>query len=397
MVGDNIEALKRKEILRSEIDANKLEDLMTTKFATIDPEMALSDVVAKMKKEKLHEIPVVNGKKLLGVVSFSTLIRKKSVVMGQKAKHVMEIPPQVKASAAITEVAETFISTSYRNLPITKGSQLIGVISRKDVVKLILDIKEIRNIKVQDMMSTNIKAVEEKAKIKDAMELMSKLDIRTIPVVDKSFKLTGIIGIRDIIDYSWGGSGTKSIKKGAYAPENNPVEITVSSLMHDDPVTIEPGDTLGDAVKLMIKKSISTLPVVEKEELKGIITKYDVLEMIASVRIRDMVYMQISGLEEEDRLSLDVMEREIQNGLQKVAKITHPLMFSMHVHKYNNDGNTAKYSLNARLHTEYATYTATAVDWNLMKATVDLMDKLERNVTETKKERVEKKRRGSAK
>ncbi len=97
MVGDNIEALKRKEILRSEIDANKLEDLMTTKFATIDPEMALSDVVAKMKKEKLHEIPVVDGKKLSGVVSFSTLIRKKSVVMGQKAKHVMEIPPKVKA------------------------------------------------------------------------------------------------------------------------------------------------------------------------------------------------------------------------------------------------------------------------------------------------------------
>ncbi len=152
---------------------------------------------------------------------------------------------------------------------------------------------------------------------------------------------------------------------------------------------------MGDAVKLMVKKNISTLPVVEKDVLKGVITKYDVLEMIASVRIRDMVYMQISGLEEEDRLSLDVMEREIQNGLQKVAKITRPLMFSMHVHKYNNEGNTAKYSLNARLHTEYSTYTATAVDWNLMKATVDLMDKLEKDVTETKKVRVEKKRRGS--
>lgn len=395
MVGDNIEALKRKEILRSEIDANKLEDLMTTKFVTIDPEMALSDVVAKMKKEKLHEIPVVDGKKLSGVVSFSTLIRKKSVVMGQKAKHVMEIPPKVKESTPVTEVAEIFISTSYRNLPITKGPNIVGVVSRKDVVKLILDIKEIRNVQVKDIMSTEIKAVQEKSKIKEAMELMSKLDIRTIPVVDTDFRLTGIIGIRDIIDYSWGGSGTKSIKKGAYVPENNPVEITVSSLMHDSPITIGPSDTLGDSVKLMVKKNISTLPVVENDVLKGVITKYDVLEMIASVRIRDMVYMQISGLEEEDRLSLDVMEREIQNGLQKVAKITRPLMFSMHVHKYNNEGNTAKYSLNARLHTEYSTYTATAVDWNLMKATVDLMDKLEKDVTETKKVRVEKKRRGS--
>jgi CBS domain-containing protein len=246
----------------------------------------------------------------------------------------MEIPPKVKESTPVTEVAEIFISTSYRNLPITKGPNIVGVVSRKDVVKLILDIKEIRNVQVKDIMSTEIKAVQEKSKIKEAMELMSKLDIRTIPVVDTDFRLTGIIGIRDIIDYSWGGSGTKSIKKGAYVPENNPVEITVSSLMHDSPITIGPSDTLGDSVKLMVRKNISTLPVVENDVLKGVITKYDVLEMIASVRIRDMVYMQISGLEEEDRLSLYVMEREIQNGLQKVAKITRPLMFSMHVHKY---------------------------------------------------------------
>ncbi len=396
MVGDNIEALKRKEILRSEIDANKLEDLMTTKFATIDPEMALSDVVAKMKKEKLHEIPVVDGKKLSGRCELQHADPEEERGHGSEGEACHGDPAQGEGSRHPSPRWPRYSSPpATETCPSPRDPSIVGVVSRKDVVKLILDIKEIRNVQVQGHHVHRDQGVQEKSKIKEAMELMSKLDIRTIPVVDTDFRSTGIIGIRDIIDYSWGGSGTKSIKKGAYVPENNPVEITVSSLMHDSPITIGPSDTLGDAVKLMVKKNISTLPVVENDVLKGVITKYDVLEMIASVRIRDMVYMQISGLEEEDRLSLDVMEREIQNGLQKVAKITRPLMFSMHVHKYNNEGNTAKYSLNARLHTEYSTYTATAVDWNLMKATVDLMDKLEKDVTETKKVRVEKKRRGS--
>lgn len=395
MVGDNIEALRRREMLRSEIDANKLEDLMSTKFETVDQEMGLSDVVAVMKAKNLHEIAVVNGKKLLGVISFGTIIRKKNSVIGQKAKHVMEIPPSIKIDTAVTEVAETFISTGYRNLPIMRGSQIIGVVSRGDIVSLIKDIKEIRTIPVRNVMSSNVQAIEEKDKVKDALDLMRRLDIRTVPVVNKDFKLTGIIGIRDIVNYAWAGSGTKGIKKGAYVSNSNPVEINVDSIMKDSPVTIKPDSTLNEAVKLMTGKKISTLPVMENDVLIGVITKYDVLELIASVRKRDEVYMQISGLEEEDRLSLDVMEREIQTGLQKVSKISRPMQFTIHVAKYNGTGNRAKYSLNGRLHTEYNAYNVNAVDWNLIKATVDLMDKFERQVTEGKEVRVEKKRRGT--
>jgi len=393
MVGDNIEAIKRREMLRSEIDKNNLGDIMSTKFTTVDPEMALSDVVAKMRAENLHEIPVVNGKKLLGVVSFGTIIRKKNSVIGQKAKHLMDVPPTIKTSSEITEVAETFIATGYRNLPVTKGTQLVGMVNRGDVVVLIKNIKEISSMLVSDVMSQDVKAVNEKDKVKNALEMMHKLDIRTVPVVDEDFKLTGIIGIRDIINYSW--TSTKSVKKGSYTGESNPVEITVSSIMHGNPLTIAPGAKLGDAVKVMTGKMVSTLPVIEKDKIKGVITKYDILELIASLRKRDMVYMQISGLEEEDRLSLDVMEREIQVGLQKVAKITRPMLFTMHVAKYNDNGSTAKYSLNARLHTEYSTYTVNAVDWNLIKATIDMMAKIDHMVTEEKEVRLEKKRRGT--
>jgi len=168
------------------------------------------------------------------------------------------------------------------------------------------------------------------------------------------------------------------------AGNNNPVELEVRSVMHDSPITLTADDSLTKAITTMIDKNISTIPVVSGDRMVGIVTKYDILELVASVRNRDMVYTQISGLEEEDRFSLDSMEKEIQSGLVKIAKFTRPLLFTIHVSKYNNTGTSAKYSLIGRLTTESSHFMAKAVDWSLGQATVELMDNLDRIVTEKK-------------
>jgi predicted transcriptional regulator len=143
----------------------------------------------------------------------------------------------------------------------------------------------------------------------------------------------------------------------------------------------------------MARNDISTVPVLEKDKLVGVITTYDVIQLLASYGKRDFVYTQITGLEAEDRYSLDVMEKEIQSELAKVAKVTKPMLFTMHVTKYHPTGNTAKYSLNARLFTANGTFFGSAVNWNLGQATVDLMNVLQGRVMEMKEERIDKKKR----
>ncbi|MBN1110175.1 MAG: CBS domain-containing protein, partial [Methanomassiliicoccales archaeon] len=172
--------------------------------------------------------------------------------------------------------------------------------------------------------------------------------------------------------------------KGDLTGNKNPVELEVRFLMHPSPTTLTAEDPLTEAIETMVERNISTIPVVSGERMVGIITKYDILELVASVRNRDMVYTQISGLEEEDRFSLDIMEREVQSGLAKIAKFTRPMLFTIHVSKYNNTGNNAKYSLTGRLSTESSNFMAKAVDWSLGQATVELMDKLDRIVMEKK-------------
>jgi CBS domain-containing protein len=384
MVGESIEGLKKRELLRSLIDSNRVEDLMKRKYETADPEMALSDVVAKMRSSDLHEIPVVDGKRFLGVISYGTVIRKKNLVIGTKARTMMESTPEITLETPITEIAEHFLSSGYRQLPVTKGRMLQGIITRAGVISVLTKLKEVKALKVGNLMSNEARSVHEKDLIKSAMALMRELEVRTVPVVDDYERLTGIIGIKDIVQYSWSGAGTERVGKGDLTGNKNPVELEVRFLMHPSPITFTAEDPLTKAIETMVEKNISTIPVVSGERMVGIITKYDILELVASVRNRDMVYTQISGLEEEDRFSLDIMEREVQSGLAKIAKLTRPLLFTIHVSKYNHTGNTAKYSLTGRLSAESSNHMAKAVDWSLGQATVDLMNRLERLVKERK-------------
>ena len=393
MVGENLEALKRREMLRSVIDKKQISELISTKFETITPETGLSDAVAKMRAFDLYEIAVVDKKKLVGVLSFGSMVKKRAMVAGMKVKGMMDIPPGITAETTITEAAEQFIATNYRNMPVVKGSNLVGMVSRGDVIKIVQGIKEFKDMKASDIMTYDITAVQSNEPIRNALEMMRRIDVRTIPVVDENFKLTGIIGIRDIISYSWSGGKTSKETRGEKVGNRDPVEVRVDSIMHPVVTTIKPDTTINDAVKLMLKQNISTLPVVEKDIVKGVLTAYDVLELMASVKERDVVYMQISGLEEEDRYSLDQMEREIQTELVKIAKMQKPMLFNMHVQKYNASGNRAKYSLTARMHTAHKTYIASGVEWSLMAATADLMKRFDEMVTENKEAKIEKRKK----
>jgi CBS domain-containing protein len=393
MVGENLEALKRREMLRSVIDKKHVSELLNTKFETITPETALSDAVAKMRAADLYEIPVVEKKKLVGVLSFGSMVKKRAMVAGMKVKGLMDIPPGITGETTITEMAEQFIATNYRNMPVVKGSSLIGIVSRGDVIKIVQGIKEFKDMKASDIMTYDITAVQSKEPIRNALEMMRRIDVRTIPVVDEKFMLAGIIGIRDIINFSWTGGKVQKETRGEKVGNRDPIEVKVESIMHPAVTTIKPDTTVNDAVKIMLEKNFSTLPVVEKDVIKGVLTAYDVLELMASVKERDVVYMQISGLEEEDRFNLDQMEREIQAELAKISKIQKPMLFNMHVQKYNAQGNTAKYSLTARLHTAAKTYMASGVDWSLMAATSDLMKRFDEMVTENKEEKIEKRKK----
>lgn len=365
---------------------------MKTDVESVAPNTPLNDVLANMRQYDLHEIPVIDGRSLDGVISFGSLLKRKNIPVSTKARSVMENPPEITPETAITEVAEKMVATGYRQIPVVENDEMMGTISRMEVAKIINEINDLGNIPVEEVMTLEVNTVRGKDPLQSATEIMRSLDIRTIPVLDDLGRLEGIVGIKDIVDYAWRERDRQTM--GEIVGQSTPVELDVDSLSIDSPYTISPDSTLDDAVGIMAKNNISTLPVVnEDQEVVGILTTYDLVELIASFKERDMVYVQITGLDDEDRYSMDVMEKEIQSSLSKIAKITRPLLFTIHVAKYNRKGNSAKYSLSGRLTTEHQVYMAKSVDWNIMKATIQLMERFQKMVTKKKEELIDLRKR----
>ncbi len=389
---EQLGGLRKREMIRSMIESIDLEDVMNTDVGSVGPDTPLNDVLAKMRKNDLHEITVVDGRTMDGVISFGSLLKRKNIPVSTKARSVMENPPEVPPDTDITEVAEKMVSTGYRQVPVVDNDEVIGTVSRMEVAKIIREINDLGNIPVEEIMTLEVNTVKGKDSLQKATDIMKSLDIRTIPVLDDLDRLAGIIGIKDIVDYTWRERDRETI--GEIVGRSTPVEIKVDSLSIDSPYTISPDSKLSDAVEIMVSENISTLPVVNEDgEIVGILTTYDLVELIASLKDRDMVYVQITGLEDEDRYSMDVMEKEIQSGLSKIAKISRPLLFTIHVAKYNKEGNTAKYSLSSRLTTEHQVFMAKSVDWNIMKATIQLMERFQKMVTKKKEELIDQRKK----
>src|SRR3990172_7922036 len=123
---------------------HKVQDLTAADFMTKDvvwvsPEEALGEVLGKMKTRDVHELPVGSKGKLEGIVTMRELMRRHTLPPTAKVSTVLQKPPEVAPATPLPEVAETLITTGFRALPVVHKRKVVGMISRTDLVRALLE------------------------------------------------------------------------------------------------------------------------------------------------------------------------------------------------------------------------------------------------------------------
>jgi CBS domain-containing protein/ribosome-associated translation inhibitor RaiA len=364
----------------------KAEDVMTKKVISATEDEILSEILAKLKKHNIHELPVVRKNKLVGMVSYDTLIKRRNLPLSTKVEHVMTTPPKLSEDVPITTVAEMLMSSGFRALPITtKGKKLAGMVSRNDLLGGIKQDRRLCEMEITTIMTHNPQCISETDNIKKARTMMKQLSMRTLPVVDSKEMLVGVVGIKDIASI-WTPKTKES--RGELSGEKISLDIEVKSIMNTEPISISKDGKVKDVITLMQEKEISSILITDKKKPIGIITPLDLIELIVRIIKRESLYVQITGLDEEDTEYYDDMYDLIEKYMKKINKIQRTRLFSLHVTQYHDKSLVKEYELRARLSTIKHLFYAQAEGWNLMFALDEILDTLDGLVTKDKDKRV---------
>lgn len=106
----------------------------------------------------------------------------------------------VKADTPIYDAIETLVEHNITGLPVVNDDMTIaGIISEKDVLSLISDIKD-NSATVADFMKTDVIAFDEQDDVIAVCECLLNNPFRRVPITANE-KLVGVISRKDLIKY----------------------------------------------------------------------------------------------------------------------------------------------------------------------------------------------------
>jgi CBS domain-containing protein len=126
---------------------------------------------------------------------------------------------------------------------------------------------------IGQFMSTDLFTVKPGDLIDLAASVMDWRHIRHVPVEDEEGRLIGLVTHRGLL---------RILNLGNRVSRDS-IPITVREVMIENPVTVSPSTSSLEAIQLMRSNRVGCLPVVENDQLVGIVTSYDFLE--ASARL----------------------------------------------------------------------------------------------------------------
>lgn len=128
---------------------------------------------------------------------------------------------------------------------------------------------------VREAMTTSPTTVAAQESAVEAARLMAARDVGSLPVLDGD-DLVGMVTDRDLVLH-------------VLAKDVDPHKVTMASICSEDPIVVQSGDSLDEALQHMAKKQVRRLPVVDDGRLVGILAQADVSRTVEPAATGRMV------------------------------------------------------------------------------------------------------------
>jgi len=161
---------------------------------------------------------------------------------------------------------------------------------------------------VGEVMTGDVVHAQPAAPCQEVARLLDRHRVGGLPVVDADDKVIGVVSRTDLVRHQ------------AANPHPSPEDpVTASGLMTTPAVTVHPEQRVVDAARIMERRAVGRLPVVDEEDrLIGIATRRDLLR--AFVRTDEEIRAEVAG---------DVLPRALSVASTGVAVTVHDGLVSL--------------------------------------------------------------------
>lgn len=257
------------------------------------PNTSILDVMVRLAENRVRHAPIVDEKaKPLGIVSTKDVVNflgggdKFRTVLDKYNGYLYEALSRepvetimskellyVRGSDNLAKVVDIMMNRDIGALPVVdEDGTLLGLVSEKHIARLIADTPI--NVKVRDVMSAPLITAHPMTPLVRVQKVMISKDIRRIVLV-RDGRLLGIATVDDILRYYCRGDVIERLRRGL---EDWVMNTPIGEIAESNVVTARPDMEISEAMDLMRKHDVGSLPVVdEKGAPVGIITERDVL------------------------------------------------------------------------------------------------------------------------
>ncbi|WP_407414806.1 CBS domain-containing protein [Methanobrevibacter sp.] len=188
-----------------------ISSVMVKDVFTVPQTMQLADVAKLMLDEGIGSVPVMCEDEMVGIVSKADFVTLAVGIAFDKIT-VKEIMSKdltvVSPTERLVHARRLMIEAHVGRLPVVEDDKLVGMITSKDLMRAFIDFRknvpekhqksQIKEVLVEDIMSSNPQYVSKEMSISEVSNIMIETGYNGLPVVEEG-KVVGIITQTDIL------------------------------------------------------------------------------------------------------------------------------------------------------------------------------------------------------
>lgn len=289
--------------------ARTVREVMESRPLTMAPDASLGELTRIMYERDLRFVPVVDGGRLVGVVTNGDLVRHGVLPLRLELHRAIAAHPEnpsgyetvrdVMTAEVVTttptvhlhEAAHVMIQRPLKRLPVIDQGHLVGVVSRYDVLRSVsapdheAEAPEVSAgaSTVGEVARPEVPTVRGDSGLADVLDTVASTRLNRAVVVDEDSRVVGIISDVALLRHLEGASESALARLMhrvfQHAPDDPALHArTAVDVMISPVVTVARDTPIPDAIRLILAEGRKVLPVVDEQGvLCGIVDRADLL------------------------------------------------------------------------------------------------------------------------